>query len=161
SMWLDESYQTMVDAIGQPLPEFTQVPDRPYLFHFGKPQPVAQVLARFRQVDPLCPPLHAVLLNRWMTVWGEGDLSVRSLSVVFSLAALTAPYWFVFYIFGARAAFYTGLIEALSPFDIFYAQEARMYSLLIFCASMSFGSLLALAHRCRRRLLAGKRPGLA
>lgn len=158
SFWLDEGYQTMVDAIGQPLPDFTQVPDKPYLFKFGEPQPVRQVLEQFRSVDPLCPPLHAVLLNRWMTVFGQSDLAIRSLSVVFSLCALTAIYWFVYGIFGPRVAFFTGLIQALSPFDIFYAQEARMYSLLIFCASMSFGSLLLLAQRCRQRCLQGKSP---
>lgn len=160
SFWLDEAYQTMADAIGQPLPSFTQVPDKPYLFKFGEPQPVSQVLARFRQVDPLCPPLHAVLLNRWMTVFGQSDLAIRSLSVVFSLCALSALYWFAYAVFGARAAFFTGLIQALSPFDIFYAQEARMYSLLTFCSSMSFGSLLLLADHCRRLSVEGRSPGV-
>lgn len=147
SLWLDEGYQTMVDAYGQPLPDFTVVPDKPYRFQFGAPRPVSEVLQRFRQVDPLCPPLHAVLLNRWMTVFGGSDAAVRALSVVFSLGALSVSYAAVYVVFGARAAMLTGLIQALSPFDIHYAQEARMYSLLCFCACVSMGALLVLSRR--------------
>lgn len=159
SFWLDEGYQTMVDAIGQPLPDFTQVPDKPYLFQFGEPQPVERLLAQFRQVDPLCPPLHAVLLNRWMTVFGTGDAAVRALSVVFSLAALAVVYWCVYILFGARAALFTGLAQALSPFDIFYAQEARMYSLLVLAAAGSFGALLLVSRRVELALAGDtKRP---
>jgi hypothetical protein len=147
SLWLDESYQTMVDAYGQPLPDFTAVPDKPYRFEFGAPREVSEVLQRFRQVDPLCPPLHAVLLNRWMTVFGGGDAAVRALSVVFSLLSLSALYVVVYFLFGPRAAMFAGLVHALSPFDIHYAQEARMYTLLTFAAIVSMGSLLAVS-RC-------------
>ena len=42
---------------------------------------------------------------------------------------------------GHRAACYVGLLVAISPFDIYYAQEARMYSLLAFLFVLSFTQL--------------------
>lgn len=152
SLWLDESYQTMVDAYGQALPDFTQAPTKAYKFEFAPPSSVNDVLKQFRKVDMLCPPLHAVLLNRWMKVFGETDAAIRSLSVLSSVLAVAVLYWVVFVLFGRRTAFFSGMIHALSPFDIYYAQEARMYSLLVLGACVSFGSLLLAARHVELQL---------
>lgn len=145
SLWLDEAYQTMSDAHGQSLPDFTDPNASAYLFQFEKPQPVGQLLANFRKVDPLCPPLYPVLLNRWIELWdipatGEGDFPVRLLSVLFSLASVLATFFFCRQFFGGQVALFATLFQAVSPFDIYYAQEARMYSLMVLSACISAGS---------------------
>ncbi|HEY9867981.1 MAG TPA: glycosyltransferase family 39 protein [Candidatus Obscuribacterales bacterium] len=153
SLWLDEAYQTLASSVGQRLPDFTRLGDQAFLFHFGPPRPVNELLANFRQVDPLCPPLYPVLLNRWMALFGQSDLSVRSLSAVVSLLSIGAVYWCARLAFGARAALLSALLQAVSPFDIHYAQEARMYSLTVLLSTLSCGTFLVLLRSAR---LAGR-----
>lgn len=150
SLWLDEGYQTLASSIGQPLPDLTRVGDQPFLFRFGPARPVHELLANFRQVDPLCPPLYPVLLNRWMALFGQSDLSVRSLSAMVSLLSIGAVYWCARLAFGSRAALLSALLQAVSPFDIHYAQEARMYSLTVLLSTLSCSTFLVLLRSTRR-----------
>lgn len=152
SLWLDESYQTFTETIAQPLPDFTKVPSAPFLFKFGPPQSVGTVLSNFRKVDPLCPPLYAIVLNRWMTAFGQSDFAARSLSTLFSMLSLLILYAGSRYFFGWLPALFTALLVAVSPFDIHYAQEARMYGLLLFTSTISGTTLLILCSR----VLAGR-----
>ncbi len=149
SLWLDEAYQTMSDTYGQSLPDFTNPNAPAFLFRFEKPQPVGQLLANFRKVDPLCPPLYPVLLNSWIGLVGApatffGDFPIRLLSVLFSLASILASYFFCRQFLGLRVAVLASLFQAVSPFDIYYAQEARMYSLMVLSACLSAGSFWAI-----------------
>ncbi len=140
SFWLDESYQTLASTVGQRIPDFTAVVDPPFLFHFGETRPLPELLSNFRQVDPLCPPLYPVILNRWITLFGDSDLAVRSLSAVLSTVSVAAIFWCARLMFGPGPALFTALLQTVSPFDIHYAQEARMYSLAILLAALSCGS---------------------
>lgn len=147
SLWLDESYQTLVGAYGHGAPEFLNPAAQPYRFTFSSPAPLPEMLRRFREVDPLCPPLHAVLLNRWLAFFGDSDLAIRSLSVIVSLLSIIVVFGIAAYLFGIEAGLMAMLVQALSPFDVHYAQEARMYSLVVLTSAMSTGSLLLLLHQ--------------
>ena len=142
SLWLDESYQTMIDVYCTALPEFSQVPSKPYVFRFGAPVTSSQMLSTFRTMDLLSPPLFPLILNRWVTVFGGTDFAVRTLSVSISLLCLSVLYWFAYGMFGWRAAFLVGLIQAFSPYDITYAQEVRMYSLVELNAAITCTSMI-------------------
>lgn len=144
SLWLDESYQTVSEAVAQPLPDLTRATDQPFLFRFGDPQPTGDLIRRFRSLDPLCPPLYAVLLNCWMKLFGQSDLSIRSLSALFSLASLVILFFTVRSFLPGQAAIAACFLQAISPFDIYYAQEARMYMLETLAALLSCASLLYL-----------------
>ena len=68
------------------------------------------------------PPLYYLLLHGWMALVGDGEAATRSLSLVFAAAALPAAWWAA----GRRGA----AIVAICPFLTYYAQEARMYTLV-------------------------------
>lgn len=81
------------------------------------------------------PPLYYWLLHGWMSVFGDGDAAVRSLSVVLGLAALPLA-WVVGRRAGGRTdgtvvAAWSVVLVALSPYAVRYASEARMYALLV------------------------------
>lgn len=78
------------------------------------------------------PPLYYVLLHFWMKPFGDGDLAVRSLSGV--LSVLTLPVvWVVGRRLGGRTVGWVSLaVLASAPFAVYYATEARMYSLVMF-----------------------------
>lgn len=77
------------------------------------------------------PPLYYYLLHYWMAVFGESDFAVRALSGVISVATIPLA-WLAGRRFGGRnVAWLTVLVFALNAFAIRYADETRMYSLLM------------------------------
>ncbi len=105
------------------------------------------------QLEPN-PPLYYVLLHEWMLVFGSSAGAVRSLSVVFSILSVLATYGIGHVLLGGRAAILAGIFAALDPASVFFAQEARAYSLL---ACLEGTAILALA--CYARAVAiGRAP---
>ena len=89
------------------------------------------------------PPLYYLLLHFWMTIFGSTEIALRSLSLIFYWATLYVAYLFMAEIMklsGKKPALYL-LLFLVNPFLIYYAFEARMYSLLAFLASLSFYAL--------------------
>ncbi len=137
SMWLDEGYQTMVDAIGVKPEALEVLRPQPFIYSLGEPRSPEALLKNFRLVDPLCPPLYFLMLNRWMTVFGTTDLPIRAMSAIISIASLAVLYFGTRKLLGPKVALCALLLQAVSPFDITYAQEARMYSLVMLTSSIS------------------------
>lgn len=77
------------------------------------------------------PPLYFVLLNLWTRIWGTGDLALRSLSILFSLACLPIMASLARRLGGENAILPACLLFAFSPLTIYYSTEGRMYSLLL------------------------------
>src|ERR1700722_11861402 len=101
----------------------------------------------FRRVTALSlqdvhPPLYYYFLKASLWVLPDTEFGMRFLSVLFSVATLAIMMVFVYRRWGHRAACYVGWLGALSPFDIYYAQEARMYSLLAFLFVLAFIELV-------------------
>jgi uncharacterized membrane protein len=84
------------------------------------------------------PPLYYLLLHYWMLLLGDSELSVRFLSLVFSVASIVVSYQLTKYLWQEKVALITAFLLAISVFHIDYAQEARMYSLLTFLSVSSF-----------------------
>jgi mannosyltransferase len=77
------------------------------------------------------PPLYYLLLHSWRDVVGEGDVAVRSLSGVLSVATLPLAWFAGRRYAGRQGAVLMLLLTATSPFAVRYATEARMYSLVM------------------------------
>lgn len=75
------------------------------------------------------PPLYYFLLHLWMRL-GLDLVTLRLINVLVSLAIVALVYWLVASIFGCRAAVWAALLTAVSPFQVYHAQELRMYGLL-------------------------------
>jgi mannosyltransferase len=77
------------------------------------------------------PPLYYVLLHGWMARFGSGEAATRSLSLLFALAAIPVAWWAGRALFGVRGAWLAAAGAAACPFLTRYAQETRMYSLVV------------------------------
>jgi hypothetical protein len=75
--------------------------------------------------------LYYAILRFWIHL-GQSEFAVRSLSVVFALAAVTALYWLGTRTFGRKIGILGALLLAINGFHIEYSQDARSYSLLVF-----------------------------
>ncbi|GMU78562.1 MAG: hypothetical protein AMXMBFR46_13570 [Acidimicrobiia bacterium] len=93
------------------------------------------------------PPLYYVLLHLWMEVFGEGDVAVRALSGVFSVATLPAVYFAGKRLGGRAGSWIAVVLLATSPFAIRYATEARMYALVMFLVAWGYLALVRALER--------------
>jgi mannosyltransferase len=96
------------------------------------------------------PPLYYMLLGVWMRIFGTGEADTHALSV--GIAMLIVPVAFASgrALFGPRAGWIAALLAALNPFLTYYAQETRMYVLVVLL-SMVMITTFALGFVQRRR----------
>ena len=94
--------------------------------------PAGEIIGRLMSLsgDPH-PPLYYLLLKGWTALLGNGEFAVRSLSVAASVASLPLLYALGRRLFDRPVAKLAMLLAAISPLLVWYAQEARMYSLLL------------------------------
>jgi len=77
------------------------------------------------------PPFYFLLLNMWMKLFGDSKIGSRSLSVVFGMTSIILVFITGKQLFNAQIGLITSAIFALSTTQIHYAQEARMYPLVM------------------------------
>ena len=106
-------------------------------------------------VDPGNPPLYYSLLHGWL-VFGDSEASLRTLSALFGVLTIPLVYALGRTITDHRLGVVTALLFAISPFQVWYSQEARGYSLLTFGATMAMlGVAYLLRHPERSTSLRG------
>ena len=77
------------------------------------------------------PPLYYLMLHVWMEVFGNGPSETQGLSVAISLIAVPGGLWAGWTLFNRRAGLICAALAAFNPFLTIYAQETRMYSLMV------------------------------
>src|SRR5215210_3760214 len=76
------------------------------------------------------PPLYYMLLNVWMELFGRSESATHALALVCAVLAVPAAWWAA-RAFGTTAAWVAALLMATNPFVTQYAQETRMYALVV------------------------------
>lgn len=76
------------------------------------------------------PLFYYSLLHGWLKLVGDSPAGARSLSVLFGVATVGLIYLLGKRLFEERVGLSAALLVALSPFHVYYSQEARMYALL-------------------------------
>jgi 4-amino-4-deoxy-L-arabinose transferase-like glycosyltransferase len=92
------------------------------------------------------PPAYYVLVKALAEAAGYADFPVRFASLFCGVLLVVALYVLARRIGGTVAGLSAALAAACSPLLVYYAQEARMYSLLMVLAVFSSYSLIRLAH---------------
>lgn len=84
------------------------------------------------------PPLYYLLLKGWLTLGlGGNETTARLLSALLSTAAILAVYALARGLFDECTALVSAALMAVSPFQVLYAQEARMYGLLTLLTTLT------------------------
>ena len=99
------------------------------------------------------PPLYYMLLSLWMGVFGDGPGETQALSVAISLLAIPGGMWAGWSLFGRRAGLFCAALCAVNPFLTGYAQETRMYSLMLVLSLLATAAFLHVFAFGRRRYL--------
>ena len=101
--------------------------------------------------DDLPPPLYFLLLKAHIGVFGDSEGATRALSLLFGIAALPVAFALARRLFGTPVAVATAYLLALSPIHVYYAQEARAYTLLCLLCLLSILAFLRARERGRIR----------
>jgi mannosyltransferase len=91
------------------------------------------------------PPLYYYLLWGWVRIFGDGEFAVRALSAVLGVALVYVVWLLGCRLGDRRVGLVAGFLAAISPYQVYYSQEARMYILAALLAALSvyfFGRLL-------------------
>jgi len=130
SLWGDEAYSFLVSKVG------------------------LEWIAHLTSFDRH-PPLYYYFLHIWMKLFGTSDFALRSLSLVFGVLAIPMIYLLGRRLFNEEVGLISALILAISPFNVEYSQEVRMYSLLLFLALLSMYFFVRFLERDSRAVSVG------
>lgn len=83
------------------------------------------------------PPLYYTVAWGWSKLFGTSEVGLRSLSALVGTATIPVAYGAAKELISARAGVVTAGLTAVSPLLIWYSQEARSYSLLVFFSALS------------------------
>lgn len=93
------------------------------------------------------PPFYYYLLHFWIKAVGSSEFAVAFLSLAFGLLLVPLAYRIGQYLYNPLVGLLAALLVAISPYNLWYSQEIRMYTLGALLGAVSLYSLL--------RLLAG------
>ena len=82
-------------------------------------------------------PLYWIVLHFWTKIFGISEFSLRFPSLIFSFSSVILIFVLGKELFNKKTGFIAGIFMGLSPFHLWYAQEARDYSMLLFFGLLS------------------------
>ncbi len=82
------------------------------------------------------PPLYYVLSWFWAQLFGTGEVGLRTLPAILSIATVPVAYAIGKTLVNARVGLVAALLMAVNPLAVWYAQEARAYALLMFLTAL-------------------------
>jgi mannosyltransferase len=104
---------------------------------------VVDMLQWIVKIDPH-PPIYYFLLHYWIALTGDTPYNVRLLSVLFGAGTIPIIYLIGKRMSGPVMGLAAAVILAVSPFNIYYAQDTHMYTLLMFNAAVAIYALVRL-----------------
>ncbi|MEA5536957.1 glycosyltransferase family 39 protein [Crocosphaera sp. XPORK-15E] len=111
--------------------------------HLNPERGVADTVNYLITSDPQHPPLYYVMARLWVQIFGDSPTEIRSLSALISLLIFPCVYWLCIELFNSPIVAWVALgLIAISPLEIFFAQEARQYGLWMVTILLSSATLL-------------------
>jgi len=114
-------------------------------------QPLLDIPGVLRQDGS--PPLYYMLLHVWMQVVGNGPAETQGLSMAIAVLAVPGGLWAGWSLFDRRTGLVCAALCAFNPFLTVYAQETRMYSLMVVLSLLTSAAFLHVFVRRDRRYL--------
>ncbi len=106
------------------------------------PAEIIEALASSDRPDvDVAPPLYFLMLHFWMKLFGSSIQAFRGLSVVFGVLTVWSVIKLGESLFDRKTGLTAGVLMAISPFQIWYSQEGRMYAMASFLAVCTMWSL--------------------
>jgi mannosyltransferase len=108
--------------------------------HFNVRLPLPEIVGGVIARD-VSPPLYFLLLALWAKVFGTSEAALRAPSALGGLAAVVLVHHAARRLAGERVALLAAALMAISPVSVRFAQEARMYGLMVPLAAAALALL--------------------
>ena len=82
-------------------------------------------------------PLYYLIVHAFLAL-SDQDMFLRIPSVIFGSLTIPLFYYLVNHVFGPQMGLWASTFIAISPFHIFYSQEARPYTMFLFLCLLAF-----------------------
>jgi len=92
------------------------------------------------------PPFYYYALHVWVALTGNSPTAVRALSALIGTALVALTYALGRRLFGASVGLMAAFLAAISPFQVYYSQETRMYILVTALSALSVYAFLRLQY---------------
>ncbi len=102
---------------------------------------------RLFQIDATRAPLHPLVLQQWVRVFGASEGAARALSVACGIGTIVLVYAIGQIAFDRATGLWAAWLAALSPLLVVYDREARMYAWLVMFTCLAWYLLLSLRRR--------------
>lgn len=90
------------------------------------------------------PPLYYILLSGWIKAAGISEFSIRFLSVIAGVLVIAVTFRIAREFFKQNIAVMAAVLSALNPFQVYYAQETRMYIWVTLFAALSLWAMVVM-----------------
>jgi len=94
-------------------------------------QPTVIEVVKTTLVTERMPPLYPLCLHFWTSIFGYSEFALRIPSVLFGILSIPVLYLLTTTLFNKRVALIASFLLVVSPFHIWYSQEARGFTLTV------------------------------
>jgi mannosyltransferase len=123
--------------------------DEVVTMRLAKTESPSSLLQLLGQIDATRAPLHPLVLQGWVKLFGPSDYSGRAFSVLCGIITVGLVYWIGLQAFNASTGLWAAWLCALSPLLVYYSREARMYTWLTLVTCLAWGLLFSYARSPR------------
>ena len=105
--------------------------------------------------EPSHPPLYYMVVNMFLALLGTSEFALRLPSALFGI--MTIPFVFLLgkRFFSTEVGMVAASLFAFAPNEVYFAQEARMYSMVLFLTVISTWLLADISCRWKERRITG------
>lgn len=101
---------------------------------------ISEIISRLLGTDTgdRFQPLYYLVLYYWQQLFGNGEFAVRSLSAFLGVGAVIILFYTALQLYGKKHALWMALFLSVSSYGIYYSQQTRAYTMLLFLAALQF-----------------------
>ena len=114
-LWVDEMFSYYITSKGFPF----------------------EIISSIFKIDYHHMPLHYYYLGVWMHFFGNNDVVLRLSSVFWGVITVPAFFYLGKTYMSEKLGYFLAVVASLSPILIYYSQEVRLYSMLVFFSTLS------------------------
>lgn len=102
-------------------------------------------IAAIIEAEVNLPPVYNIFLHFWIGFFGKSEFAVRFPSLLFGLGIVFFIYKLAGKLFSRKIGLLSAFIATIAPYQVYYSQETRMYSLVtLLCLLASYSFLKAI-----------------
>ena len=96
-----------------------------------------EIMGNLLNLDLQHTPLYFFLLHLWIKLFGDSEIAMRSLSLLFGIGTLPLVFTVTKKIADNKTAIFALALACISPLLVLFSVEVRMYPMVIFLVILS------------------------